>query len=123
MSTMTLTPRLRSAQFGPQSQAARLSPGALRLTRRGRLVILAAFVLLAVAAMIAFGGLATATHDSGTPESVRVVTVAPGDTLFGIAGEVSEPGKIRETVAHIRALNSMSGSSLQVGDKIAVPAG
>lgn len=117
MSTMTITPRLRPAPVGRSIQPS------LRLTRRGRLVVLAALVLAVVAMMVAFGGLATATHDSGTPESVRVVTVAPGDTLFGIAGEVSEPGRIRETVAHIKSLNSMSGSSLQVGDKIAVPVG
>lgn len=114
MSTITMTPRL---------PAPRQAAGAMRLTRRGRLVILGAFVVAVAALMIAFGSLATATHDAGTPESVRMVTVAPGDTLYGIAGEVAEPGQIRETVAHIKSLNSMSGSALRVGDKIAVPVG
>ena len=112
MSTMMISPR----SIEP-------SVPTLRLTRRGRLVVLGGFILVVAALMIAFGGLATATHDSGTPESVRIVTVAPGDTLYGIAGEVAGPGEIRETVAHIKSLNSMSGSSLQVGDKIAVPVG
>ena len=52
---------------------------------------------------------------------VRTVTVAPGDTLYGLASEIAAPGKIREAVAEIKQLNSMSGSSLQVGQKVALP--
>lgn len=99
------------------------SPAALRLTRRGRVVVLAVFLALATLLMVAVSSLATASFDAGEPAQVRVVTVAPGDTLYGLAGDIAEPGKIREAVAEIKQLNSMSSSSLRVGDKIALPLG
>ena len=80
------------------------------------------FLLAALIAMVISGGFATATREAGTPEPVRVVQVQPGDTLYGIAGELARPGHIRDTVHRIQQLNSMSGSSLQVGDTLAVPA-
>ena len=55
------------------------------IVRRGRLVLMTGFLGLALTLMTAFGGLAIATHDSGTPEQVRVLQVAPGDTLYDIA--------------------------------------
>ena len=66
---------------------------ALRLTRRGRLVLVLAFLGLAVALMIPMAGWATASLTGGTPEPVRVVEVGPGDTLYGIAAELAEPGR------------------------------
>jgi hypothetical protein len=52
---------------------------------------------------------------------VRVVEVQEGDTLFGIAGQVAEPGHVREMVHHIQQLNSLAGGGLQVGQKLAIP--
>jgi LysM repeat protein len=52
---------------------------------------------------------------------VRVVEVQPGDTLYGIAGQVAEPGHVRDMVLHIQQLNSLSGATLQVGQKLAIP--
>lgn len=94
---------------------------AVRLTRRGRLVFLLAFLACAFAVMIAFGGWATATYEGGTPEQVRVIEVQPGDTLYGIAGDLAEPGQVREMVHQIQQLNSLPGAGLQVGQKLAVP--
>ena len=93
----------------------------LRLTRRGRLLLVSAFLLAALVAMVLSGGFAAAGRAAGTPEPVRVVQVQPGDTLFGIAGELARPGHVRDMVHRIQQLNSMSGSSLQVGDSLAVP--
>jgi hypothetical protein len=93
----------------------------VRLTRGGRVVVLLAFLAVAFANIVSAGGWATATHDSGTPEPVRVVEVEPGDTLFGIAGRVAQPGKVREMVLHIQQLNSLPNATLQVGQKLAIP--
>ena len=93
----------------------------LRLTRRGRLLLVSAFLLAALVAMVLSGGFAAAGREAGTPEPVRVVQVQPGDTLYGIAGELARPGHVRDMVQRIQQLNSMSGSSLQVGDSLAVP--
>jgi predicted Zn-dependent protease len=96
-------------------------PTTVRLTQRGRLVFVLAFLAAAFVVMVAFGGWATASHDAGTPEPVRVVEVQPGDTLYGIAGEVAEPGHVRDMVLHIQQLNSLSGAGLEVGQKLAIP--
>ena len=93
----------------------------LRLTRRGRLLLVSAFLLAALVAMVLSGGFAAAGREAGRPEPVRVVQVQPGDTLYGIAGELARPGHVRDMVQRIQQLNSMSGSSLQVGDSLAVP--
>ena len=93
----------------------------LRLTRRGRLLLVVAVLLAAMVAMVISGGFAAAGREAGTPEPVRVVQVQPGDTLYGIAGELARPGHVRDMVHRIQQLNSMSGSSLQVGDSLAVP--
>ncbi len=95
----------------------------MRLTRRGRIVLVLAFLGLALALMIPFGGWATATLTGGTPEPVRVVEVQPGDTLYGIAGDLAKPGQIREMVHRIQELNSLPGGQIVEGQKLAVPRG
>lgn len=109
--TETRSPRIRSARTG----------STVRLTQRGRIVFVLAFLAAAFVVMVAFGGWATATHDAGAPEPVRVIEVQDGDTLYGIAGQVAEPGKVREMVRHIQQLNSLSGAGLQAGQKLAIP--
>jgi predicted Zn-dependent protease len=111
MSTLSISPALDLSR----------RPATVRLTQRGRVVFVLAFLAAAFVVMVAFGGWATATHDAGTPEPVRVVEVQPGDTLFGIAGQVAEPGHVREMVLHIQQLNSLSGATLEVGQKLAIP--
>ena len=95
----------------------------VRLTRRGRLVLVLAFLAAAVALMVPLGGWATASLSGGTPEPVRIVEVAPGDTLYGIAGELAEPGEVRAMVHRIQKLNSLPGGQIAEGQKLAVPRG
>src|SRR4051794_10768188 len=111
MSTLSISPAFRPDVRRPT----------VRLTQRGRVVFVLTFLAAAFVVMVAFGGWATATHDAGTPDPVRVVEVQEGDTLYGIAGQVAEPGKVREMVHQIQQLNSLAGSSLQVGQKLAIP--
>jgi len=95
--------------------------GAVRLTRRGRLVVTSFFLAAIAVLMIAFGGLATGTFDRGAPTPVRIIEVHPGDTLYGLAGTVAKPGQVSEMVEQIQQLNSLSTPVLQVGQKIAIP--
>ena len=95
----------------------------VRLTRRGRVVAVLAFLGLALTLMVTMGGWAVASLDGGTPEQVRIVQVAPGETLYGIAGDLAEPGEIREMVHRIQELNSLSGSQISEGQELAVPRG
>jgi len=95
----------------------------VRLTRRGRLVLALAFLAIAVALMIPLGGWAAASLTEGTPEPVRVVEVGPGDTLYGIAADLAQPGEIRAMVHRIQELNSLPGAQIAEGQKLAVPRG
>ena len=121
MSTLSLSPAFELGRSTDRRTAPR--PGALRLTHRGRVVAVLAFLGLALALMTMMGGWATASLDGGTPEPVRVVEVQPGDTLYGIAGEIAQPGEIREMVHRIQELNSLPGAGIAEGQKLAVPAG
>ena len=105
----------------PRPQAS--APARVRLTRRGRALLVLASLTLALGTMTLLAGWATASLSSGTPEQVRVVEVAPGDTLYGIAGELAEPGEVREMVHRIQELNSLPGAQISEGQKLAVPRG
>jgi LysM repeat protein len=93
----------------------------VRLTRRGRMTLLVLLVGLAFALLTVVGGQSAATGEAGEPVMTRTVVVAEGDTLWGIAAEVAEPGEVRETMHYIEELNALSSSSLMVGQEIAVP--
>lgn len=114
-----LRPRTRVKEAKPRREA----PKAVRLTRRGRILLVLAFLGVALALMVPLSGWATATLSGGTPEPVRVVEVHSGDTLYGIAGRLARPGHVRDMVLRIQELNSLPGSQLTVGQKLAVPRG
>lgn len=118
MSTLSISPAFISGA-APQPRLARNST--VRLTQRGRIVIVLVALVAAVVVMLALSGWATATLEAGTPEQVRLVEVQPGDTLYGIAGEIAEPGEIREMVHRIQKLNALDGAALSAGQQLAVP--
>ena len=96
---------------------------AVRLTRRGRVVAVLLLLGLLLAVLTVYGSHSAATGEPGTPVPTRTVEVGEGDTLWGIASDVAEPGQVRDMVHQIQELNALSGSSLQVGQEIAVPVG
>jgi hypothetical protein len=93
----------------------------VRLTRRGRLTVLALFVGLAFVVLGVLGDHSTATGEAGQPVETRTVVVGDGDTLWGIASEVAEPGEVREMIHYIQELNALPSVSLQRGQEIAIP--
>jgi len=98
-------------------------PSSVRLTRRGRLMLLAVFVAVVFVALTVFGGHSAATGEAGAPVETRTVVVGEGDTLWAIASEVAAPGEVREMIHHIQKLNALSSVSLQRGQELAVPVG
>lgn len=99
------------------------APVQVRLTRRGRLVLLVAFVGIALAALMAFGGQSAATGEAGAPVETRTIVVTEGDTLWAIASEVAAPGEVRAMIHQIQELNALSSASLAQGQTLAVPVG
>ena len=119
----------------------------LRLTRRGRVVLTTLAAVPLVLAAVAFavnGGAAGAsdsasgvdlmsyTTDSGfiatlaySPTDVgsaRFITVAPGQTLWDLAEEISPSADPRDVVADIKRLNALSVETLQPGQRLEIPA-
>ena len=118
MSTLSISPA-----FELGTTAERIRRSGVRLTRRGRVVAVLTFLVLALGLMLTMSGWATATLDGGSPTPVRTVQVQPGDTLYGIAGDLAEPGKVREMVHTIQELNSLPGAAIAEGQRLAVPVG
>lgn len=122
LAPVRVSPRPVSAPTRPVVPAALAVPAPrVRLSARGRGVLLVALLTLVLAAMTVLGGKAIASFDAAPGDAVRVVEVRPGDTLYGIAGDLAGPGEVREMVARIQQLNSLDQAGLVAGKSIAVP--
>ncbi|MDQ1250686.1 MAG: hypothetical protein QG597_5066 [Actinomycetota bacterium] len=126
----------RSAPAGTRVVVSPRRPGvdAVRVTARGR------FVLLVSALMLVAFGVATVTSEPAlssaggstagqgyVPLSVPVaaestVVVRSGDTLWSIAARTFPGADPREAVVAFREANGSQLSSLQVGQRLVVPA-
>ena len=71
----------------------------MRLTRRGRVVVLLTALLLAFAVGVLVAATSVATQEPGTPAPTKVMTVGTGDTLWDIAADLTPAGgDVRETM-------------------------
>jgi LysM repeat protein len=114
MSTMTMT----TIHARPTRTA---RPGVVRLTRRGRLVVLAVAVLAVLAVGFVLAGGSVATGEAGTPEPTHVVMVGSGDTLWDIAAGLSDDGDVRAMVDRIQRLNALDSGMVVAGQRLLVP--
>ena len=119
MSTLTIGPA-----FQPVSVRRRPAPRSqVRLTRRGRVVVLLASLVIAFAVGVFVAAGSVATGEAGTPEPTKVITVGSGDTLWAIASDLADDGDVRSMMKQIESLNAMDGGLLSAGQKLVVPAG
>ena len=95
--------------------------GEVRLTRRGRVVLLGFALAVALLAGVVFGGGSVATGEAGADVPTRVVMVSEGDTLWGLAASVADDGEVREVMREIRRLNALDSSVLQLGQRLRIP--
>jgi hypothetical protein len=93
----------------------------VRLTRRGRLTVFLASLVAVLAFGIALGAGSMASEEPGTPTPTRTVVVGPGDTLWGIAGELAADGEVRAMVDRIEGLNALDTAMVQSGQRLRVP--
>jgi LysM repeat protein len=118
MSTMTL-----DTMFQPTAFRAPARRSQVRLTRRGRVVVLLAALVLAFVVGVLVAAASVATQEPGTAEPTKILTVGSGDTLWDIAADITPAGgDVRETMADIEALNALDSSALQAGQRLVVPA-
>lgn len=92
----------------------------LRLTRRGRVLLVG--VLAAV--LLAAFSLGRVSSNADTPSdrpSVQHVTVRPGETLWAVATRVAPGNDPRVTVQRLMDLNGLSSPALRAGESLIVP--
>ena len=96
-------------------------PGPLRLTGRGRLVLLMAVLAIAFAVFTVVGGPADSAGSTYHPPAQTVV-VQPGQTLWDIAQRAAPHEDTRTVVAELVELNSLpDGGALRAGQPLDVP--
>jgi LysM repeat protein len=139
----------RAAMAGDKARPARVRtcPAPLRLTRRGRIVVTAAVLVLIGALSIALAGAAQAVRPrqagtaaagtaaagtaaagtaaagaaAGAGKYVTKITVAPGQSLWSIAAADDPQADTRLIVQDILEMNSLTGDQVQPGQVIWVP--
>ncbi|KGJ79023.1 hypothetical protein GY21_06435 [Cryobacterium roopkundense] len=113
--------------------SATLTTTKLRLTRRGRGVIMALVAAPVVAAAIVLalngGGAFAAGAGPATGPlqtelvSFTYVTVAAGESLWDVAQNIAPSKDPRDVIVEIMSLNQMPGDSVQPGQRLALPTG
>lgn len=121
ISTGTMPGAMTGAAAGAGTAATRL-----RLTTRGRRVLVSLAALPAVVALSAAmisGGSALATRADGAPAgSFDTVTVQAGDSLWAIAERVAPAADPRDVVAAFSHLNGLDAGLVSAGQELAIPA-
>ncbi len=94
--------------------------GHMRLTRRGRVLLLAALVAILFGAFSLGRSVSEAAPPSAQPAQ-HLVTVQEGDSLWTLAHRVAPDNDPRDVVALIRDLNDLSSSGLTPGQTLVLP--
>lgn len=109
------------------SQQRKESLPPLRLTRRGRVVLIGIPLVLLAAILLSLVGFLTSpakAADSAAGLSVTptiTVTVQPGQSLWAIAGTVAPQRDARDVIADIVQLNNLTGGGVVPGQQLFVP--
>ncbi|GIH28549.1 hypothetical protein Aph01nite_68590 [Acrocarpospora phusangensis] len=96
----------------------------MRLTRRGRIVLIA-FVSLLTLVFLWYGTRSAVTASTGVPDRAGLpwVTVQKGDTLWKIATAISEGNDPGPMVRQIMTLNGLPDPLIRPGTKLYLPTG
>ena len=111
--------------FQPLTPVARVTvpaAGRLRLTRRGKAVVLVVTALLLLLAISAGRTGSQAATVTEVGPQLQQTTVQSGDTLWSVAQRIAPDNDPREVVAQIRRINHLHSSALQAGQLLLLPA-
>ena len=94
----------------------------LRLTRRGRAVVLGFFLVVNTACGVLLAGASRAADPApAAPAAGPAAVVGPHDTLWSIASRHDPHRSPAAVVADIRRLNDLSGSVVHPGETLLLP--
>ncbi|MGN6741998.1 MAG: LysM peptidoglycan-binding domain-containing protein [Amnibacterium sp.] len=91
----------------------------LRLTRRGRVVLV---VLPAVLALSSAFVVTSTPFAQAEPAVQRTVVVGTGDSLWSLAERLAPSSDPRDVVAELERANGLRGAAVQAGARLVVPA-
>jgi hypothetical protein len=103
----------------PATAALRPQAHAVRLTSRGRILLAS---LLAGSAIGLMGAVGQFSADAADGPSTTTTVVQAGDSLWTIAQRMHPDADPRAMIWRIKELNDLSGSVVQVGQALVVPA-
>ncbi|WP_457205113.1 LysM peptidoglycan-binding domain-containing protein [Nocardioides sp. P5_C9_2] len=124
MSTATFSPAFaptRAARTARTVSPSGARQSSVRLTRRGRLVVLVAALALVLLAGFFLGSVAVGTDEAGQAPATEIVMVEPGQSLWSIASELTDGGDVRTTMREIERLNALDTVAISAGQKLRVP--
>ena len=112
------------ARFAPAPAPAPLRPAArpaIRLTRRGRVVLAVLAALVLAGLFVAGATAAQASAPAAAHAGDTRVFVQPGDTLWSIAQRTHPDADPQAVVQDILSANHLSSASVTVGQRLWVP--
>ena len=119
MSTITVSPAFAPTRSSRTARSS--SRSSVRLTRRGRVVVLMASLALVLMAGFFLGSVAVGTDEAGQAPATEIVMVEPGQSLWSIASDLTDSGDVRTTMREIERLNALDTVALSAGQKLRVP--
>jgi hypothetical protein len=93
----------------------------VRLTRRGRLVVILAFLGALFTGGTVLGHAPSQAAARAHSVGPRTITVQSGETLWGVAARIAPHADPRLVVAQIQQLNHLHGPQLLAGMQLVVP--
>jgi hypothetical protein len=123
LSNVTRRHEMTALSVSPTPTLPRQSLPPLRITARGRAVLLtlaaAPLVIAAVIVGLAGGNANASLEDSSV--TFTYVTVGAGESLWSIAESIAPEADPREVVADIVSLNQLGSADVEAGESIALP--
>lgn len=96
--------------------------GALRMTRRGRTVLLLTLISLLLAAFSLGRVGSQAAPANEHPATLGHTVVQPGESLWAVAKRVAPGHDPRAVIDQLADLNNLDSSAVQAGQLLVVPA-
>lgn len=126
MASRNAVPRRRAVPG--RAGAAQASPGPVRLTRRGRMVVAGLAIALGAAAVCILslslaGGALASSHGAARAgyRGMHQIVVEPGQSLWSIASAAEPAADPRIVIPQIIETNSLAGNTVYVGEMLWLP--